>query len=137
MKKKIYIIIILLCIVGGLYYMLSQNLSGAIVVEKLNLENADKVVVLYDKGEMGKQIELEEIPVDEEQRQQLMEYLSSLKLKKHEDDYMEVDSFERYLFDFQFTDENRRITIDLHNGEYIKFHTFGNGHEGVLYRIKN
>ena len=111
-------------------------MPGEKISDKLCLAEADKVFVYYDSGELGKTgFEKEKTELSDEEKDSLLKYISSLTLKKHKDDYMYVSGFEQYIFDFQFTEENRRLTIDLFGGEYIKMTTFGLEYDNETFRI--
>ena len=122
-NKKCAILLAALMVVA--YYFISTYTTGEKMCKKLNLENTNKVVAAYDNGGTTKAPENFTLTLSEDEKTQLMDYLKSLKLKKHRDDYIYVNSWEMYAFDFQF--DNGRTVVYLYGDEFINVVSTDNG----------
>lgn len=133
MKNK-KLITILLCAVAVGAYFISTYTTGKILCKKLNLESAEKVVVDYDNGGEVKKPDNYKMTLTDSQKQLLIDHIKDLRLKKHRDDYMFVNSFEQYTFDFQFDDY--RIKLYMFGDEFIQVLSINGIMNGTYYIAK-
>ena len=118
MSMKNRKLLVLLCAVAlTMFYFISTYTTGKKICHKLNLENANTVVVAYDNGGTAKAPENFTLTLTQNEKAQLLDYLKSLKLKKYTEDYRTINSWERYAFDFQF--DNGRTVVYLSGNEFI------------------
>ena len=109
-------LIILLCIVA-IGYFINTYTTGKYLCTKLKLEEAQKVVVIYDNGGEHNKLDNYNMTLTDSQKNLVLDFIKDLRLKKHREDYISVNSFERYTFYFQF--ENSRTKVYLYGDEFI------------------
>ena len=116
MKNKKLILAIFIVVMTGLYFV-STYTTGERLCRKLNLEYAEKVIVAYDNGGTANGKENYTVTLTQEEKKQLLDYIRNCRLKKHRDDYISVNSWEMYAFDFQF--DSGRTVVYLYGDEFI------------------
>ena len=115
MKNKRLIIVSLCVAVMG--YFINTYTTGEYLCSKLQLESAQKVVVIHDNGGELNKPDNYTMTLTASQKDLLIDRIKDMRLKKHRDDYIYVSSFEVYTFDFQF--ENDRTKVYLYGDEFI------------------
>ena len=103
-------------VMAGLYFV-STYTTGERLCRKLNLEYAEKVIAAYDNGGTANGKENYTVTLNQEEKGQLLDYIRNCRLKKHRDDYISVNSWEMYAFDFQF--DGGRTVVYLYGDEFI------------------
>lgn len=117
MKNKKLVILLCAVILAGVYFLTTYT-TGEKLCRKLNLESANTVEVIYDNGGVRNAPDNFTITLTKAEKTQLIDYLKSLDLKKHRDDYRTVNSFEVYTFDFKFED-SRTVVYLWGEEEYV------------------